>query len=233
VVVNGSNNVYIANGAMLSNSPSSAGANINFAGATTQMFTNSGTILGPINWNIENGSTLIGNGVLSSNLTVQSGGQLRLTTTPALFSVANNLTSSNGTDIVDLGGGNFGPGTYTLLNFGGVFSGALNGTVTDGTVSGTPAIDTGIPNQVNLAVLATRPRVTSFTLSGTNLTIAGSNGTPGVSAGVLSSTNLALPPAQWTLVLRDAVFNGSGFFSTNFAAGTNTQEFLIIRSPSP
>lgn len=232
-VINASNNVYIAGGAILSNSPTSAGANINFAGGTTQMFTNNGTILGPINWNVENGSTLIGNGVLSSNLTVQTGGQVRLTTNPSLFSVANNLTSSNGTAIVDLGGATLGPGTYTVLNFGGVFNGALNGNVTDGTVSGTPAIDTGIPNQVNLAILGSRPRVASFSLSGTNLTISGSNGTPGVSAGILSSTNVALPLAQWTPVVRNGVFDGSGLFSTNFGAGTNAQEFLIIKSPSP
>jgi hypothetical protein len=69
-------------------------------------------------------------------------------------------------------------------------------------------------------------------LSGTNLSISGSSGTPGVSYGVLESTNLLLPLSQWTLVGSGA-FNNSGTFNTNVVSSGAAQEFLIIRSPSP
>jgi hypothetical protein len=233
-VVNASNTVYIASGATLSNSLTSAGATIHFAKAGTQMFTNSGSIVGTVNWVVDNGSTLAGSGTLSSNLTIASGAQIRLTTNPALFGVANNLTGSNGTVVVDVGGGNLSAGTYTVMNYGGVFSGGLNAAIVDGTVSGTAIIDgVGAPHNLNLAVIGAQPRVATFSLSGTTLTISGSNGTPGVSCGVFSSTNLALPLSQWTPVVQGGVFDGSGNFSTNFTAGTNGQQFLIIRSPSP
>ena len=70
---------------------------INFVKAGTQTFTNGGTIFGPFNWVVKSGSTLNGSGVLSSNLTLESGGQIRLTTNPSLFGVVNNLTASNAT----------------------------------------------------------------------------------------------------------------------------------------
>jgi hypothetical protein len=110
---------------------------------------------------------------------------------------------------------------------------ALIGTTVNGSVTGTAAIDIGVPNEVNLGVISAKPRVASFSLSGTNLLISGSNETPGVSCGVLSSTNLTLPLAQWTPVVRNVLFEGSGNFNTNIVVGSHAQQLLIIRSPSP
>jgi len=235
VVINAGNNVFIATGGALSNAVSGSGSagTINFVKAGTQIFTNGGAIIGPINWVIKNGSTLNGTGVLSSNLTLETGGQIRLTTNPSVFSVVNNLTASNATAIVDVGGGVLAAGTYPLMNFGGNFNGALTAAITDGSVSGTAAIDTGVPNLVSLAVIGGQPHVASPGFSGATLTISGNNGTPGVSYGVLGSTNLALPLAQWTPIIRNGLFDGSGNFNTNVFTTNAAQQFLIIRSPSP
>jgi hypothetical protein len=233
-VINVSNNVYIASGAVLSNSlVSTSFGTVNFDRAGTQTFTNQGAIIGNVNWVVRNGSTLIGNGVMSSNLTLASGGELRLTYgNLAGFSVANNVTGSNSTVIVDLSANHLGTGTYPLIDFGGVFSGSLVPSIVDGSVTGTAAIDAGLPNVISLAVLSGSPNVSSFSLSGTNLSISGSGGTSGVSYAILESTNLLLPLSQWTPVIQGGVFNISGTFSTNVVSSGASQEFLIIRSPS-
>jgi hypothetical protein len=231
--LNVSNNVNVASGAMLSNSLTSTGGTVVFAKAGTQMFTNNGTIIGPVNWVVNNGSTLIGNGVLSSNLSLASGGNLRLTTNSPL-SIANNFASTNGTVIVDLGGSTLGTGTYLLMNYGGNSSGSSSASIVNGSVTGgTAAIDAGVPNQLRLAVIGGQPKVTSATLSGTTLTISGTNGAVGVSYGVLTTTNLTQPLSQWTPSISKAMFDSSGNFTTNIVNATNQQQFFIIRLPSP
>lgn len=82
------------------------------------------------------------------------------------------------------------------------------------------------------------PRIIGFGLSGTTLNISGTNGTLGGSYEILASTNLGLPLAQWTPILSNAPFDGSGNFNTNFQlSGTLNsnaqQQFFTIQSPSP
>lgn len=82
------------------------------------------------------------------------------------------------------------------------------------------------------------PEIIGFSLSGTNLAISGTNGTIGGSYGILASTNLALPLAQWTPILSNAVFDGSGNFNTNFPLNSTLdsnapRQYFIIQSPSP
>jgi hypothetical protein len=239
VTVNLSNNVYVTGGT-LSNATTSAGATINFAKAGAQIFTNGGSIAGPINWVVKNGSKLEPAGPLGASLTLASGGQIQLAMTSPLFTVNGPLTNNDNAVTVDLGGATLGTGTYPVMTCSGGIFGPLNPgpTLINGTVSGTAAIDTGIPNQVNLAVLGGQPKMTSFGLAGTTLTVAGGNGTPGVSCGVLASTNLALPLNQWTPIVRSALFDGSGNLNTTLDL-TNTldaqavQQFFRLQEPSP
>jgi hypothetical protein len=241
VVLNVSNNVYIAAGGALSNNFSTSGGvgTIHFAkGSGTQVFTNNGasSILGPFNWVVDSGSTLNGTGVLSSNLTVAATGRIQLATaTPTLLSVANNITASGGTAVVDVGGATLGPGTYPLMNYGGSYSGVLQASIVDGSVSGVAAIDPGLPTapHLGLAVFSgAQPHFTSVSMSGTTLTLAGTNGTSGISYGVMSSTNLALPADQWTAIIKNAQFDAMGNFSTNILNATNQQQFFKITEPS-
>ncbi len=68
----------------------------------------------------------------------------------------------------------------------------------------------------------TPPTFQSLNLSGTTLSITGSNGTPDAQYVVFASTNLALPLAQWTPLVTNA-FDGSGNFSVSFGL-TSTLE---------
>jgi hypothetical protein len=59
-----------------------------------------------------------------------------------------------------------------------------------------------------------------------------------VTCGILASTNVALPVSQWTPVIRNLVFNGSGTLSTNIDLtgtlnGYAAQQFFRLQSPSP
>jgi hypothetical protein len=241
VALNVSNNVYIAASCTLSNNFSTNGGagTIHFAkGSGTQVFTNNGasSILGPFNWVVDDGSTLNGVGVLSSNLTVAATGRIQLATaTPTLLSVANNITASGGTAVVDLGGATLGHGTYPLMNYGGTYSGVLQASIVDGSVSGVAAIDPGLPTapHLGLAVFSgVRPGIAHVAMSGTTLTLAGTNGTSGISYGVMSSTNLALPADQWTAVVKNAQFDAMGNFNLNIVNATNQQQFFKITEPS-
>jgi hypothetical protein len=177
---------------------------------------------------------------MSSNLTLAAGGQIRLSTNLPLFTVNGNLNNNNNTVVVDLAGATLGSGTYRLMSYNGSIAGSLSSTPTllNGTVLGTAAIDISTPHQVNLAVIVGHPQIGAFSLSGTTLAIAGTNGTPGVTCGVLASTNVALPVSQWTPIIRNLLFNGSGTLNTNIDLtgtlnGYAAQQFFRLQSPSP
>ena len=241
VTLNVAGNVSITGGT-LSNNPASSngGGLINFVKAGTQTFTNGGSILGAIRWVVANGSTLKPSSALGSSLTLAPGGRIQLGTTPPFFNVNGNVTNNDNTVVIDLGGASLGTGTYQLMTYSGLLSGALNSgpTLINGSVSGTAAMDISTPGQINLAVYTGQPRITSFGLSGSTLTVAGGNGTPGVTCGILASTNLALPLSQWMPILRGAPFNGSGNLNasidlTNTLDAQATQQFFMLQEPSP
>ncbi len=73
-----------------------------------------------------------------------------------------------------------------------------------------------------------QPGISSTLLSGANLVISGTNGTPGLNYAVLTSTNVALPLASWTALVTN-VFDGNGNFSyTNSSA--SPQQFFCIQA---
>jgi fibronectin-binding autotransporter adhesin len=91
---------------------------------------------------------------------------------------------------------------------------AVNGTITAGVVSTTPA----------------QPYLTSVSLSGTSLIISGTNGTASVEFEVLSSTNIALPLANWTSIATNT-FNSGNFSVTNTVDSGTSQSFYMLRVP--
>jgi hypothetical protein len=215
---------------------------ITFVKAGTQTFNDaSGNITGPINWFVTNGSTVRCLGTLTSNLTLDTGGKIELSIASE-FVVTGSLTNNNNTVVVDAGGGALPVGnTYPLLNYEGNISGALNSTasIINGSVAGDGVIDTAsTPHHVNLVITPHHPHIVSVGLAGTTLTISGTNGTAGATYGVLASTNLFLPVAQWTPILKNASFNGSGNFTANIPLSSTIdpnapQQYFRIETPSP
>lgn len=136
-------------------------------------------------------------------------------------------------------------GTYTIIAtniFAPVVgSGITNGTYLDATaLTGTnyyivasvnPNGSTNSSPVSAVVTVAPPPQITSVQLLNGNFVIGGSNGTPGAPYYVLTSTNLALPLAQWTPVLTDH-FNSSGnFASTNSIIPGVPRNFYLIQVP--
>jgi len=76
------------------------------------------------------------------------------------------------------------------------------------------------------------PVITTITLSGVNAVISGTNGSPGATFRVLSSTNVSLPLSNWTVIATNT-FDGSGnvvnYTVTNAVSGP--QRFYILQTP--
>jgi hypothetical protein len=103
------------------------------------------------------------------------------------------------------------PGTYPLTIK------ALNGNLTNSV-------------NVNLSVIAlTSPTFNSLQLSGNNLVLSGTNGPANWPYYVLTTTNLALPLSQWT-ILSTNTFDADGSFSFTNPI-TIAQQYFLLRVP--
>jgi len=84
----------------------------------------------------------------------------------------------------------------------------------------------------NTGVASTVPGVASFSLSGDNLVLTGTNGQSGWTYYVLATTNLALPLSQWTPVATNFL-SASGNFTitaTNSVSPKRSQQFYILKT---
>jgi len=84
----------------------------------------------------------------------------------------------------------------------------------------------------SIAVIdAPTPRIENFSLMGANPTFAVSHGSPGASWTLLSSTNLTLPPDQWSTD-QSGLFDWLGNATiTNLTHPTESQRYFRIKSP--
>lgn len=103
-----------------------------------------------------------------------------------------------------------------------LFGNTLYGTVPAGGVSGHGAV----------FALELQPQISSLTLAGTTLTVNASGGWAGHNYMLLMSTNLALPPSQWTPIATNAVSSNGNFVitGTNPGAGTARQRFYRLET---
>src|SRR5581483_2595705 len=174
----GSNSVTVATGGAL-------GGTGFIRGAVT---VNSGGTLAP-------GAAGVGTLTIRSNLTLNSGAILRFELGAIAASdrvvVSNALVLAGTLNLTNVAG--FGPGTFTLFNYGGALSGTLPA------IGAKPAgyfctILTNTPGQVRLLVQAQTPPVfAGVSAAGGALVFAGSGGAANTPYWVLTATNLALP----------------------------------------
>lgn len=81
------------------------------------------------------------------------------------------------------------------------------------------------PSDVNVP----KPEITSIRALGTNLVFTGSNGVPGSTYYLVSSTNLALPLNQWQPAASN-VFDSNGNFNVTNVKSPVSQQFFRIRT---
>jgi fibronectin-binding autotransporter adhesin len=208
--------------------------------------TGSGTVT------INGGATLGGNGIIGGQVSLAAGAtlapgsngsgtltitndlglnnasilQFQLGASSSQVAVTGDLTLGGTLNISAAAG--FGPGTYTLFNYGGALG---VGTLTLGTMpSGfNYTIDTSIQGQVNLVVSG--PQFGKILATANGLVISGSGGTTNGTYYLLSSSNLTMPLSQWTRVSTNQ-FDGSGNFNlTNSVSGNTPAQFYRLQMP--
>jgi hypothetical protein len=79
------------------------------------------------------------------------------------------------------------------------------------------------------AVSTPQPLIFGVSVSGSNLVMSGSNGVPGWPYLVLSSTNLTLPLASWTINATNAFDSGGNAIFTNAIDPNAPQSFYLLR----
>jgi hypothetical protein len=160
------------------------------------------------------------------------------------FTVNTSVAQSN--DLVAVNGAlnNIGTGTLTLSNTGpalqaGQTFALFNQPLNNGdalTIVPPPGVvlvnHLALDGTVSVAstTVTSQPYITSISLSGANLIINGTNGSAGQQFEILSSTNVALPLANWTSISTDT-FTGGDFAVTNAINAGEPQRFYLIRVP--
>jgi rhamnogalacturonan endolyase len=92
----------------------------------------------------------------------------------------------------------------------------------------------GVSGGSNIASATTTvPHFSAISNSGGNLMLSGSGGTMGGPYAVLSSTNLSLPLAQWTVVKTNNFDSNGGFIFTNAISAAVPQSFYQVQIQLP
>jgi autotransporter-associated beta strand protein len=247
-----------ANTALVFNGPGSltltagnaftGGATVNASTLIINNTTGSGTGSGVVT--ISSGATLAGAGRIGGIVSVAPGGilapgnnspglltlnsdlslddasvlQFQLGANSDQIFVGGDLTLGGTLNVTDAGG--FGPGTYTLFNYVGALS---VGTLTFGTTPAnyTYTIDTSVLGQVNLIV--SQPQIKNISVTPSGLVMNGSGGNTSSTFYLLSSTNLALPLANWTHLLTNQFDTNGDFTCTNSMDTNAPQNFYILQ----
>lgn len=129
----------------------------------------------------------------------------------------NSVTGAGNATLTVVASNSIAPGNYTL-NLLGTSAGLTH----TAQVALCLAASGGTPSP---------PRFSSIRLSGTLLTVSGSNGLSGGTYCVLSSTNLCFPASQWNIIATNAFDPGGNFTFANSLGsnGAEPQRFYRIR----
>jgi len=195
------------------------------SGATTF---NTNTILSP-------GTNGVGTLTFGGNLTLNavSTNSFAVTTAGgASNSVAVSGTLTPNSSVIQITSGTaLAVGTYTLFTHAGI-SGSFNATpVFDVAPAAAPTIvDTG--TKINLVIgTPAGPVISGVTPSGADLILNATGGSAGGSVSVLTSTDVSLPLASWTVVTTGN-YDGAGNFSYTVSGALSSgqpQQFYILQ----
>jgi autotransporter-associated beta strand protein/parallel beta-helix repeat protein len=217
-----------------------SGATLDVSGRADQTFT------------LSNGQTLEGDGTINVNLTTVPGATI-LPGNPTSLGALNvsgaaqlqgatimKLNAATGAaDQIQAGSFNVG-GTLTVTNLSGTLqAGQSFPLFAGGTYAGTfnalnlPALSAGLGWSNSLAangtlqVMAYQPVFARIALAGSNLSFTGSGGLPAKNFLVLTSTNLALPSLDWTVIATNT-FDASGIFNFTNSINPNLPQCFYL-----
>ncbi|HXF09266.1 MAG TPA: hypothetical protein VN625_00680 [Desulfuromonadaceae bacterium] len=203
---NYSNNGGIGSiGAIATGSPSETSR----GGYIGQLYDITGLTLGAATTNLFSGSNLLVRAVLR----LDDNTLLPVAATQVVWSVANGPISS--------------------INATGLVTAAAVSTNTPATVRGDSFGQTATLPLLVLAVSGGNsiPGIVQFTINGNKLVLGGTNGTAGHNFYILTSTNMALPLANWTVMATNSFDPSGNFNCTNTITTGSTPGFFILRVP--
>ena len=195
--------VTIAAGGTLS--PGNATTTTNATLTISNSLTLAGTSIMDVN---KSGSVFTGD-LITNITTVTYGGTLQLNLT------GTALTNGDAFKL------------YSCASASGAFATIIPPTPGTGLLWNTNTLTTGVLSVVS--AVKPMPAITNFSLSGTTLTIQGTNGSANGQYLLLGTTNLALPLSQWTPLLTNAFDSGGNFnLVTNIVNASDAQQFYIL-----
>jgi hypothetical protein len=188
------------------------------------------------NGTIAAGDGAIGTLTLNGNLTNSGSIFMKLNaagaTNDQLVLGANTLAYGGGILVVSNTAGTLAAGdTFTLFSAGsyvGAFSSVSPATPGPGLAWDLSGLTNGVLGVVT-GVAPSAPKLTTISISGSNVILSGTNGTVSGSYHVLSSTNLTLPLNQWLRITNGMFDNQGNFMITNPVSGP--MEFYLIQEP--
>jgi autotransporter-associated beta strand protein len=118
---------------------------------------------------------------------------------------------------------------FYATNYTGLFAGVVPTTPGAGLAWNTGNL--AVNGTLAVALGAVQPQVGRILLMGTNLVLSGSGGAAEYGCSVLSSTNVLLPLADWTVVGTGVCDSNGNFTVTNGLASLHPQQFFRLRLP--
>ncbi len=230
------------------------GTSINAGKLMINNATGSGTGTGSVL--VLNNAALGGTGAISGAVTVNAGGTITPGTAASplgTLTINNNLSiagnvgifvnkslSPSNNEVVVTGTlANSGTGKVTVSNLGPALVAGDTFQIFSQAVSGGNNLQItggGVLWSNNLALNGTisavpfpHPTITTVSLSGTNLVLAGTNGYSGGGYYVLTSTNVTNHLNTWTRLLTNSFDTNGNFSVTNSSSTTNTAGFYVIQ----
>jgi autotransporter-associated beta strand protein len=194
-----------------------------------------GTIAGPVT--VGSGATLgagsgsIGTLSINNSLTFSSGSQSMMKLTPASNDQISGLTSvayAGSLVVTNTSGTSLTSGTvYKLFNCATAGTGNFTSVTILPAGSGTFNPATGV---LTIGGSVHAPALNAPVLSGGNLILSGTNGTPSSGYTVLTTTNLT-PPIVWT-TNSTGTLDATGSFTNSISISTNTPaRFFEVHTP--
>jgi hypothetical protein len=211
----------ITNGTVLADIAAGGGSSVvNLNGGTLAVTGagTAGTSAAPLTALNLTGGTLQLNVNGSASTAIVSAASVTASGTTILISSVTNLTGTNTVHLISYTGNDPFAGFSLSLPYG--YAGSL--------VDNSGSIDLTVMG----ASLPPPPTIGSIVVNGGQV-ILGSASNVDVAGGVynvLTSTNLALPLSNWTL-LNTGYFGSNGSFSSTNAMGTNSQQYYMLKLP--
>ncbi|HEX7653515.1 MAG TPA: autotransporter-associated beta strand repeat-containing protein, partial [Verrucomicrobiae bacterium] len=231
----------IGSGRLTLNGASTYAGGTTVSAGTLRVLNTTGSGTGSGDLEVFSGATLSGTGILASAVTIDNGGILAAGNPTGTLTISNYLTLNDSSllpftlggtsssvkvsgdlaltgQLMITNGSGFGPGFYPLFTYGGALN--LGHLVLASLPSGfnySYSLDTNTTGVVTLIVsLPTPPSFGNLSLTGGNLSLSGSNGTPGANYYLLQSSNLI----NWTFIATNQ-FDTNGTFNVNLTVPVN------------